>query len=73
MADDCTGDGGTVATLSELLEQRAADGSINRYDALSNGNFDEGSKELEDSFPASDISRLPSPVFPDGRGRKRSL
>jgi hypothetical protein len=50
-----------------------ADGSINRYDALSNGNFDEGSKELEDSFSASDISRLPSPVFPDGRGRKRSL
>jgi hypothetical protein len=62
-----------AATLSELLDQREADGSINRYDALSNGNFDEGSEELEDSFPASDISRLPSPVFPDGRGRKRSL
>ncbi len=25
---------------------READGSINRYDALSNGNFDEGSKGL---------------------------
>lgn len=26
---------------------RGADGSINRYDALSNGNFDEGSKGLK--------------------------
>ncbi len=35
-----------ATTLSEMLAERA-EGSINRYDALSNGNFDEGSRGLE--------------------------
>jgi hypothetical protein len=47
LATDRTGNSDMATTLSEMLARRAADGSINRYDALSNGNFDEGSKGLE--------------------------
>lgn len=36
-----------AATLSGMLEQQPTEGSTNRYDALSNGNFDTGSKGLE--------------------------
>lgn len=47
MAVDNSGDQVLAAALSEMLETGSAHGSINRYDALSNGNFDAGSKGLE--------------------------
>jgi len=46
LADDRTSNNDLTTTLSEMLAHRPQ-GSINRYDALSNGNFDEGSKGLE--------------------------
>lgn len=52
MAADQSSDGNMAATLSRMLEQRPTDGSINRYDALSNGNFDQGSKG-PDSVPSA--------------------
>jgi 3-hydroxyisobutyrate dehydrogenase-like beta-hydroxyacid dehydrogenase len=52
MAADQSSGGNMAATLSKVLEQRTKDGSINRYDALSNGNFDQGSKR-PDSVPSA--------------------
>ncbi|QRM47558.1 NAD(P)-dependent oxidoreductase (plasmid) [Rhizobium sp. BG4] len=46
VADDQAGNNGLTAVLSGMLAQRP-EGSLNRYDALSNGNFDEGSRGLE--------------------------
>lgn len=51
-ADGNLGNGNAVSHARELLVQLAAfeisdGGSVNRYDAVSNGNFDEGSKGLE--------------------------
>jgi 3-hydroxyisobutyrate dehydrogenase-like beta-hydroxyacid dehydrogenase len=47
MAADQSSGGNLAAHLTRILEQQSTDGSINRYDALSNGNFDEGSEGLE--------------------------
>lgn len=47
MAADQSSGGNMAASLSRMLEQPSSDGSINRYDALSNGNFDAGSKSLQ--------------------------
>lgn len=46
LATDRTGNSEIATTLSQMLAERP-EGSVNRYDALSNGNFDEGSKGLE--------------------------
>lgn len=46
LATDRTGNSEIATTLSEMLAERS-EGSVNRYDALSNGNFDEGSRGLE--------------------------
>ncbi len=46
LANDRKGNGEIATTLSEMLADRP-EGSLNRYDALSNRNFDEGSKCLE--------------------------
>lgn len=43
---DRSGNKDMTATLSKMLADRP-EGSINRYDALSNGNFDEGGQGLE--------------------------
>jgi hypothetical protein len=45
-----------MVQLAAFGEGRATAGSINRYDALSNGNFDEGSKGLE-AIPSARTSR----------------
>jgi 3-hydroxyisobutyrate dehydrogenase-like beta-hydroxyacid dehydrogenase len=47
MAADRSGGGQLAMILSDMIKPVHADGSVNRYDALSNGNFDEGSKGLE--------------------------
>jgi 3-hydroxyisobutyrate dehydrogenase-like beta-hydroxyacid dehydrogenase len=47
MAGDQSSGGNLAAHLTRILEQQSTDGSINRYDALSNGNFDKGSEGLE--------------------------
>jgi 3-hydroxyisobutyrate dehydrogenase-like beta-hydroxyacid dehydrogenase len=52
MAADQSSGGNMAATLSRVLEQRPTDASINRYDALSNGNFDQRS-ERPDSVPSA--------------------
>jgi hypothetical protein len=47
MTTDQADRGEMASVLSAMLERQSTDGSINRYDALSNGYFDEGSKGLE--------------------------
>lgn len=46
LATDRTGNSEIATTLSQMLAERP-EGSVNRYDALSNGNLDEGTKGLE--------------------------
>lgn len=46
LATDRTRNGDITATLSEMLAAQP-EGSLNRYDALSNGNFDQGSVGLQ--------------------------
>lgn len=46
MAVDNSSEQGLAAALSEMLAMGSPEGSINRYDALSNGNFDAGSNGL---------------------------